>query len=1135
MSSSVTGDLVRGGKLLVHIAENGHSFEIDCDESTLVGSVQRVIESFSGITSTDQLLLCLDIRLEPQNSLSQYNLPSDDREVFLYNKLSLHSNSKLPAITEEIDTVEIADPPLPSSSHDPHPLDDAADPALKALPSYERQFRYHYQLGNAIYSRTQARFKHCERLLKEAEVQERAVEVGRANLVQYYKIVNQNYMDFMRRYSQQYRYHSDILVNFGRDMERLKSCKLHPALQTGSRKCLLDFVKEENLRKWVETCGSSHKQLDFKISQFKLMFDDVKRKVEALFLSEASLPVRNMESMIKEHMRQIDEQGSIMQSLSKDIGTVKKLVDNCLSSQFSSSLRPHDAVSALGPMYDGHDKNQLPNMIAYDNAIYELLVFCMDKKKEMNIFVHEYMQKIAYMSYVIKDTKLQFHAFKEAIRRQDDLFVNLKLVRGIGPAYRACLAEVVRRKASMKLYMGMAGQLAERLAAKREMEVRKREDFLRMHGTFIPRDILASMGLYDIPNQCDVNVTPSDMNLLNLDISEVEHYAPEYLVGLPSKIEKHRTSSTLSLTNDGSVFSEAEENVVDFRDKYDSEEPLDCSKLLEIAGTSQIEVENAKLKAELASAIALICSFGCDGEFESLDDDALGTILKKSAEKTAEALHRKDEYCKHLQSLLIEKQTQCESYVKRIQELQQRLSDQYLQGRRYSGTKDEALAVKVDNWKSKLSGDDEVHMPSLSTLEPMDEVSYVSNTPDGRVGHLPKLLGKSQEGMDENMLDSSAVLNPQLDSLMPEPPSEELKGHGKDKMCGLLNNVPCDSAIDLDSNSKISNDLLVLQMGFVEKTNQLSETETKLKDAMEQVALLTREVEVSHKLLDESQINCAHLENCLHEAREEAQTHLCAADRRASEYNALRASAVKMRGLFERLRTCVASSGVADLADSLCGLAQSLPNSPNCCDDDGITEFRICIQGLTDKVRILSHHQTELLESSSKAEAVDKQLLKELEEKKELVKTLYKKHQLEKQANKEKISFGRLEVHEIAAFVLNPAGNYEAINRCCFNYYLSAESVALFTDQLQPRPSYIIGQIVHIEQQTVKSPTQIWTEHNNNIGDQANPLTSVAGTDRLTCKSAAIWNPYGLPIGSNYFVVTIAMLPKIVRLSLPSS
>ena len=72
-------------------------------------------------------------------------------------------------------------------------------------------------------------------------------------------------------------------------------------------------------------------------------------------------------------------------------------------------------------------------------------------------------------------------------------------------------------------------------------------------------------------------------------------------------------------------------------------------------------------------------------------------------------------------------------------------------------------------------------------------------------------------------------------------------------------------------------------------------------------------------------MNCAHLENCLHEARQEAQTNLCAADRRASEYSALRSSAVKLRGLFERLRNCVtASGGISGFVDSLRSLSVSL-------------------------------------------------------------------------------------------------------------------------------------------------------------------------------------------------------------------
>lgn len=128
------------------------------------------------------------------------------------------------------------------------------------------------------------------------------------------------------------------------------------------------------------------------------------------------------------------------------------------------------------------------------------------------------------------------------------------------------------------------------------------------------------------------------------------------------------------------------------------------------------------------------------------------------------------------------------------------------------------------------------------------------------------------------------------------------------------------------------------------------------------------------------------------------------------------------------------------------------------------------------------------------------------------------------QANKEKISYGRLEVHEIAAFVLNSAGYYEAINRNCHYYYLSAESVALFTDHLPSCPSYIVGQVVHIECKTVCSPPLSPKKTEGSI-DWTEKLISETKTGRLNLDSGSTSNPYGLPVGCEYFIVTVAMLP----------
>ncbi|XP_023758487.1 autophagy-related protein 11 [Lactuca sativa] len=1031
--------VVQRGKLIVHIAENGHSFDLNCDEYTLVEAVQRYLESLSGIPLNDQLLLYLDMKLEPQQPLSAYKLPSDDREVFLFNRAKMRTNSTppQPVHLEAPDHIHPNPAKPSSSSHEPHPLDEASDPALKALPSYEIQFRYHYQLGDAIYRRTLLKYETCERLSREQRVQEKALEIARGNLDHIYKMILHNYNDFVKRYSHQQRSHSNLLVNFWRDLERLRNVKLLPALQSDNRRCLSDFVKEESLRKMVEDCGNSHRQFEIKVGDFKQEFRELKGSTELLFSSEASIINRDLERTIKEHRQYINEQKSIMQALSKDVAMVKKLVDECLTSQLSNSLRPHDAVSALGPMYEGHEKNHLPKMHSCERAISNLFAFCKEKKSEMNTFVHEYMQKIAYIQYTIRDVRYKFSVFNEAINRQNVQFEQLKIVRGIGPAYRACLAEIVRRKASMKLYMGMAGQLAERLANKRDSEVRRREEFIKIHSLYIPRDVLALMGLYDMPSTCDVNVAPFDGNLLDLDISDLDRFSPVELGGFSFK------------------------SSVDGNDECD--EPED---FIGISGTSKMEVENAKLKAELASCIAMLCFYPMDVEAECWDEGKMDILLKDGAEKTAEALRLKDEYGKQLESILKEKQIQFELYEKRIKELEGRLSDEYLL--------EENKLDKNDSFsigKSEISGDGEAHM---------DEGSFGYN--------------------------SSGILNPHLDSSMRDPhrdvnEKDEKEVQAPDVGMPLVGSSTADNMVQLpksegDEHGKIRDRVMELQNLLEEKSNELTEVEAKLQAAIEEVGKLGRDLEISRKLLDESQMNCAHLENCLHEAREEAQTHLCAADRRASEYNALRGSTLKVRSLFERLKTCVSAGGIAGFADSLNSLAQSLATSANENGDDGTAEFRECVHVLAKKVGILTRHRAELIDQFTKAEASHEQLTKELEEKKELVNTLYIKHQSEKQANKEKISFGRLELHEIAAFVLDKSGYYKAINRNCNHYYLSQESAALYADNSRQQPAYIVGQIVHIERQTVKEV---------NSGDG---------------------NPYGLAVGCEFFVVTVAMLPE---------
>ncbi|KAL8502401.1 hypothetical protein ACS0TY_021523 [Phlomoides rotata] len=1087
------------GKLVVHVAENGHSYRLECNECNLVEAVQKLIELMCGISINDQLLFCSDLKLESKRPLSDYKVPSDEREVFLFNKARMRSHSPHPA-PEQVEFVNIPDdPPLPSSSHYPHPLDDASDPALKALPSYERQFIYHFQYGDAIFSRTTAKFETCKRLLQEQKVQERALEIARGNLDRLYKVIHQNYYTgFVKCYSRLHHNHTNLLANFGRDIEKLRSIKLPPPLQSAQIKCLLDFVKEENLHKSWEECSSSHKQYENKVSVFNLDFIDLKSSAEHILSDKPSFVIEDLELSIKDHQCCINEQKSIMQALSKDVDTVKKLVEDCLSSQMSSSLRPHDAVSALGPMYDSHEKSYLPKMLSCEREISSLLDSCRDKKNKMNTFVHVFMQKIAHVQGTIKDLCCKFSVLQEALKQLNIQFEQLKVLHGIGPAYRSCLSEVVKRKAEKKIYMAKAEQLVEKLASERDAEVRRREEFLKVHSAYIPRDILASMGLFDIPNPCIAHIAPFDSNLLDIGFSGLERYAPESSLGLSSKSKKHASlRSSLSISNDDSRADEVEGSV-EFPEKYDYQEFLEGSELVEIGSTSKMEIENAKLKAELASKIALICSMSVELDYESLDDSKLDSILKNAADKTTEALHLKDEYEKHLQLMLKMKQMECESYQKRIHELEHKLSDQYMRGCQLSADKHVPNFVvsttKTYNNQSEVLGVGEVHM------HPTVKEFSCASTPLKSV--ITDEHDKPQEGLDDNMMDTSSMINCQLDSSMLDLHCDtgrlcsegnktasfpdSVMALGTSNMTISMSHPPdvpsCETAILPGMDAKVSDRVVMeLQNSLAEKSSQLCNAETKNQELIDKVSKMGRELDINRKILGESQMKCAHLKNCLHEAREEAQSYLCAAERRASEYGALCIPSIKMHGLFESLRRCVSSVGMAAISDSLCALAQSLASES---DDEGCAEFRECIQILADKVGLLSRQHTQLLERSSKAEDENEQLIKELVEK-ELAKLL--------------------QVHEIAAFVLNSSGHYEATNRACPRHYLSDESVALFSDNPATHPSYIVGQVVRIEGKIVKATPPPSSDEAENQGSSS--------------------NLYGLPVGCEYFVVTVAMLP----------
>jgi autophagy-related protein 11 len=151
--------------------------------------------------------------------------------------------------------------------------------------------------------------------LREQQVQQMALETACGNINFYYKIIDHAFSDFLKHFGRQHKQHSDLLVNFERYLERLKACKLHPSLQSETRKSLLDCVKQASLRKWAEDCAFSHKQFGAKVTELKIVYVDLQHNVQSLFSLPPVVNLQDLEDTVEDHVRFTEEQASIIQSL----------------------------------------------------------------------------------------------------------------------------------------------------------------------------------------------------------------------------------------------------------------------------------------------------------------------------------------------------------------------------------------------------------------------------------------------------------------------------------------------------------------------------------------------------------------------------------------------------------------------------------------------------------------------------------------------------------------------------------------------------------------------------------------------------------------------------------------------------
>ncbi|GBG66044.1 hypothetical protein CBR_g55388 [Chara braunii] len=694
--------------------------EITADNNTMEWTyleTRKTLASLLGIPAQEQILICGSAKLDSSKVLAAYHLPSDEKRLFLFNKARLISGAPPPP-PEDVEIVEPQIPTGPSSvvMGARHPLLDSDSPLLQTLPNYERQFKYHLQKGHAIWQASQSRFDTCQRLVEEQKVQEQAILTGRGNMAIYYKHICHQYKDFMKTYERQHKHHTDLLNNFEKEMARLRACQLHPDLQAEGRRTLLDCEKEGEIRQRAADCAAKNNHFNSKVADLSALFAEMRRSVQELETTPLDVDVRQLAFKIDDSQKYIEEQTSILTSLTKDLGTVKKMVNECVegmrATERSASLRPLDVINHLHPMDQGHTSFQLPKMEECDRRLAHLVLYLRDCKNDMSRCVHMQLQKVAALQSTIRDMRFQLAAYREALDQQDKHFDELVRLHRVRPAYRVCLAEIVFRKAYSEWYKGQAEQLAEKIAQIRDAEVARREEFFQQQNVYISREIMDRMGLSGLPSQCEVNLAPFDLDLLDVEMEDLQKWAPESLYGQSSEQVSRRLSSPRASASSSAVLrtstegaavvrrSTAEEEGSAARRDGGEEDGVGGAEIDEVMEFKKLELENARLKAELASAMAMLYAFDPErfmeegaqvreGEGDSEGADSGGTVIQ--AQKVANALYLKDEYGRQLQDQMLHQKDQIRLYAQRIKDLEAQLEAQRAQMMAQQGLRERGM------------------------------------------------------------------------------------------------------------------------------------------------------------------------------------------------------------------------------------------------------------------------------------------------------------------------------------------------------------------------------------------------------------------------------------------------------------
>jgi hypothetical protein len=666
-----------------------------------VVDIQHALFTLTAIPQADQILMFNGSRLDPSYPISQYQLPtSQQHDIFLYNKALIRPGAPPPPLE-----------PIPSSSL-PSSVPSLLSSSHAPITTYTTAiFNQHVQTASTLLLAIDRALSECNCLLGEQEVQAMSADAATNNAESHYSFVSSLYSTFMGRYSTQQADMVDLVRRFDADLAFLQSTELHPGLvvlgvekqnQASTRSImvktrwrrLVDLVDVDKLKAAEEVARQTGHHLGPKISTLQSLFDNLCSDMEALFMSSPSVDLAALSEAVDNGREVREAAEGALQALKADAIRAESLLSSSDNNMNNVNM---DSRAALEAMFESHITAALPQITAAYKTTNALLHRCINSKNTLSLDVQCQLQTISSQQSRIKELKDRLTAYSNVLDRQEVAIRELKAARATAGAYKQCLAECVRRAAFAEKYSLSAARLAENMGKFREKEEAMRKVFMDRvilndndteNKGGVPLELLEHMGLLYPPPHCQVTIPSSSSvlggredsgSLLHVTLDDVHRFVLPWSDG---------TGSDILPTGGGMKNHSDTEATTATAHQYDD--------IGDDSSMAFLRFENARLRADLASLVALECSRRGGGGGGTGGSDSAAAILKDTSttgvtsssvssstvsawehelsQKFEKALSTKDAFSRQLQSDLAASRHQAIAYKSRIQELEAQLT-----------------------------------------------------------------------------------------------------------------------------------------------------------------------------------------------------------------------------------------------------------------------------------------------------------------------------------------------------------------------------------------------------------------------------------------------------------------------------